>query len=788
MHTIALLPRYLHRTAIAAGLALAASPVTAQLVLEEIIVTAQKRESSLQDIAATVNVVGGETIDDFLAFDFADIEALTAGVSLISPNARNATISIRGVSIDPESGADGTVDVYWNGVQVNPNIAFSEMYDMERIEILRGPQGSLQGRSSPGGAILTLTRGASTDEADGYAQVTLSNNDGANLQFAYGAPLVEDVFGLRVAGVYDMNDNRGVDNAVTGDDGEKEAYSARLSGLWNITDDLSASFAYQYLQRDTDDPFAVSGTDSLGQRPTLDAQDEIALGSSTNVSDFEYDIVHLTLDWSFGNHDLKSITGYSDQTREYLQDNDVANYVTNPLALTTQNSVTEQEIFIQELHLSSSGNAFWDYMVGVYYQDSDVTADFVVNTTTTLAPSTPVLGAYQFTLATRSFIPVESEQKSIFTFNTFNLSETVQLDIGLRYTDYERFRAAEVAFDHLPYLPAPASLPPGVPAEVVLSGLVDRVTAALPISGINADNQNTEEDQWTGSITLRWDATEDMSYYAGIYTGYRSSGISIVPSPNVQFLPNGQDDILHDAEDSLAYEIGFKGNFLDGRASLNGALYYQEYDGYLGFVRGVEVLNDQGLPVVLPGGLIFNGDAITYGLELDGRILISDNWSAGGAFAWNKGEWDGAEQPCNIREPGEIIGRCDLDGERIGGEPEWSLSLYSEYTMPLSGGSEAYVRGLYKYTDERGNISASAGIGDVVDEFDAYAIVDLFVGWRSADEKWDVNVFGKNLFDEDKVIFQNGPDQYDQQFSGGSYTQTNILQAQQIGVSGRFNF
>ena len=324
--------------------------------------------------------------------------------------------------------------------------------------------------------------------------------------------------------------------------------------------------------------------------------------------------------------------------------------------------------------------------------------------------------------------------------------------------------------------------------DLVIGGLQDQTLAAFPISGINESNQNTDEDEITGSLTLRWDASEDMSYYAGVYTGYRSSGISIVPSPNVAFLPNGQDDLLHDPEESIAYEIGFKGKFMDGRATLNGAFYYQEFDGYLGFTRGVEVLNDQGLPVVLPGGLIFNGDAVTYGIELDGRVVLADNWTGGGSLSWNKGEWDGATQPCNVRAPGEIIGRCDVDGERIGGEPEWSLSVYSEYAVPLQSGAEVYFRGLYKYTDERGNISASAGIGDVVDEFNAYGIFDLFIGWRSADEKIDVNVFGKNLFDEDEVIFQNGPDQYDQQFSGGSYTQTNILQAQQIGITGRYNF
>ena len=156
-------------------------------------------------------------------------------------------------------------------------------------------------------------------------------------------------------------------------------------------------------------------------------------------------------------------------------------------------------------------------------------------------------------------------------------------------------------------------------------------------------------------------------------------------------------------------------------------------------------------------------------------------------MSWNNAEWEGASEPCNDREPGERVGSCDVDGDDVGGEPEWSATLNSEYYYPLDN-TEVYIRGLYKYTGERNNISASAGLGDVTDEFNSYSLFDLFVGWRSSDYSWDVNVFAKNLFDEDEVILQDGSDQYDQQFSGGSYTQTNILQERTVGVMARYNF
>ena len=147
---------------------------------------------------------------------------------------------------------------------------------------------------------------------------------------------------------------------------------------------------------------------------------------------------------------------------------------------------------------------------------------------------------------------------------------------------------------------------------------------------------------------------------------------SIVPGENVRFLPDPAQYLLHDEEESDSFEVGMKARFWGGRASLNTALYYQQYDGYLGFTRGVEVLNDLGEPTILPGGIIYNGDANVTGIEFDGQVLLAETWSAGAGLSWVNAEWDGATEPCNDREPGEVVGSCDIDGENVGGEPEWT--------------------------------------------------------------------------------------------------------------------
>jgi outer membrane receptor protein involved in Fe transport len=565
-----------------------------------------------------------------------------------------------------------------------------------------------------------------------------------------------------------------------------KATSYRLNTVWQATENFTADLTYQSFDRDVDDPSGISGVDSLGERPSLKPEDRVSLAPTENDSHFEYDYANLQLNWQIGDLELASVTGWTDETRDYREENDRANYVDNPEALTWQFSRTKQEVWVQELRLSSSGNDFWDWMAGAYYQDSDVTADFAVNTTETLPADTPVLGAYQFTIQTDTYIPLTSKQWSLFTFNTFYLTDTIDLELGLRYTDYDKSRAATTTLGGFPYLPDIPGFPPEF--QDPIKGLItDGAAAALPLEGVPEEFQDIEDDSWTGAATIRWDWTDDISLYANYSRGYRTKGNSIVPGQEVRFLPNPADYLLHDEEESDAFEIGMKARFWDGRASLNTALYYQQYDGYLGFTRGVEVLNDLGEPEVLPGGIIYNGDANVTGIEFDGQVLLAETWSAGAGLSWVNAEWDGATEPCNDREGDEVVGACDIDGENVGGEPEWSGFVNSEYYFPLEN-TEVYIRGLYKYTGERDNIAASAGLGNVTDEFNSYSLLDLFVGWRSSEMKWDVNVFAKNLLDEDETILQNGPDAYDQQFSGGSYTETNVLQERTIGMMARYNF
>ena len=763
----------LRKTALAAALSIAAAPSVAQLVLEEVVVTAQKRSENVQDIAATVNVISGKDIEKYQAFDFSSIQQQTAGLTLASPNARNNIIAMRGVSVDPESGTAPAVDTYWNDAIVRPDVAFTQMYDLERIEILRGPQGTLQGRTSPAGAINIITKRADVDEAEGYIQLSAADNDGLNAQVAYGAPLIEGTLAVRVAADYDRSNGPNIQNLTTGfDDQEYETKSGRLSAAWNVTDTFNTQLIYQYLDQDLDDPKAMSGVDQQGGRPTLVPTDLKALALTNDTAELDFNVANLIMDWEVLDHEVTGIVGYTDSSKKAYTAADRADslryFVPATTAPTYQNSQTDVTSYSYELRLASQDNDFWDYLVGVYYQDQNTDTTFYANSV--LLTQLPGVG-----FKTKSVLPVNANNFAIFTFNTLQLTQDIQLEAGLRWTKYDGYAQATVNYGG-------ANDPGPLPSKKVVN---DLFASRFPIVGIS--NPNTNANAVTGSLKLRYEWRDEVSLYAAYNRGYRPGGTSIVPSPNIEFLPDPEAFLTYDEETSDAIELGAKSTLWDDRATLNVALYYQKFDGYLGFTRGVQVVNNAGEPVDLPGGIVYNGDANIWGIEVEGKVLLSERWDAGGALSYNKGEWDGATQPCNDRVGNEVIGSCDIDGQPIGGEPEWSLSLNSEYFYPLKS-TELYFRGLFKYTDDRLNTDASAGIGNVRSEFNSYQTLDLFTGLRSNDFAWDVSLWVKNVTDEDEVIYQQGPDQYDIALSGGSYTQTNILRERTFGMTARYNF
>jgi outer membrane receptor protein involved in Fe transport len=763
----------------AAGLT---TPAMAQndLMLEEVIVTAQKREQTQQDIAATVNVVTGDVIDNFAVFNFSDIEQLTAGISLTTINSRNSNISMRGITTDPESGSDSAVQVYFNDVSVREDVAFTQMYDLARIEVLRGPQGAVQGRTSPAGAIKMITQQPNMSIVEGYIQTSFSDNDGFNGQFASSLPLIENELAIRVSGVYDENNGSDVENLTTGLNSTKRASSGRLSVAWEPTDTFSALLTTQYLDRSTaDDPKILVGSDSLSTRPTLTASDRTALAQTNDFDTLVYKLASLELNWDLAGHQLTSISGKQDSTKPGRLENDRAFYqpalnsafVEGDLN-TFQETNTAVDSFSQEFRLASVDNDTWDYMVGAFYNKQDTTTSFA-------SWGARDIGIGDVNFLTGGSVPVNREDFAIFTFNTVRLTDDLAIDIGLRHQKVNRFNLTDVfllEFGQIAVDPA-------------FAGVVDQITsgfeANFPISAISDKDSRTSSEATTGSFTVRYNLDEDISLYGSYNRSFRTGGISIIPDPNIAVI-EAAGQLKYDDETSDAIEFGMKGRFWDGRATANVAIYLQKFDGLISRNIGLQALTaDSSSSFDIPGGITYNADATMQGLEIDGQILITERWSAGGAFSYNESKYDdGAQSPCSAA--GELL-TCDIGGDRIAGQPKLSFSLNSEYYIPLDS-VEWYVRGLYKYTGDIINSSAISGLTNAREKFNSYDTINLFTGIRAENGQWDVSLWAKNLLDEEALLTEIPSDTYDIAASGGSYVSPTLIPERTIGLTARYNF
>jgi len=488
----------------------------ASIVLEEVIVTAQKRSESVQDIPSTVNVVDGESLKDFSVFNFTDLGALSAGLEINSFNGRSGRINLRGIDYNPNSASEATVTTYWNQAIVDSNAVFQQMFDIQRIEVLRGPQGTLAGRTSPAGSINIHTARPNLDEVEGEIRGTLTDNDGINTQAAASFPLIPGELAVRVAGVFDESDLDEIENDVTGETSHDETSAGRVSLSWLPMDSLSVDLAVQYLERDNDDIVALEGApagdpnlqDPDGVLRELDAFDRrgalVGLGNGIeDNTDAEYWNTSLVLEWELDSHVITSVTGYhdTDSVREY--DNAVGN--ANPDNVARRVTFDDRTDWSQELRIASDDDEIWDYMLGAYYENSDI--EFSQDSyLIPAALNAPPFGASGSTVL---LFPAEADRWGLFTHNQFYLTDAWTLQLGLRYQEIEQERDLLVVAGPEGFSPPflPTTLPPGELLTQVISD----------------DKKTYKDDAVTGQFTLQYALNDDFNLYGLVATGWRHS-------------------------------------------------------------------------------------------------------------------------------------------------------------------------------------------------------------------------------------------------------------------------
>ena len=766
------------------------------LTLEEVIVTATKKDETLADLAETVNVVTGDKLKAFNITSFEDVQNMTPGLTLKTQDARNQSISLRGIPYDPDSSTPGTVISYINGIAVRSNVAFSQLYDLERIEILRGPQGTLQGETSPSGSIQIYTKKANPDAVEGELRQIFDDNDGSVSEFAASMPIIEGVLAVRVAGVYQDSEQYGLETA-NGKTATTDTRSGRFNVHWLPSDTLDISFTYQYTEKNTDGLEAVEGSDAYSSssawsgagnsgplgtgNPTLGSYDRVSLQVGNSDVIQRNNVYNFSADWEVAEHTLTFLGGY--QNNKNFSDRDLDRGNIFPTADRDQLVDTDFEISTAEFRFTNNDADFWEYVGGIYYTRSE---SFTDNSNKTIAgftaipgavapllgdaltiyqpatfppgfdptgPLGPVLGPSPDKLLVNSFsqIPVENERFAIFADNKFFLTDRTTLQAGLRWQTNNYFSKIDtIAKDSAILIagnPAPPGLNPGNLYQLPAG-------TAFP-AGIPKEDQKNTAESVTGSIKLSHDVNDALTVYGSYGRGYREGGFTISPTQGVD-----SDVLKYDEETSDSFELGFKSRLENGRYQINGALYYQKFTDYIGRAKNIALdlpdtngIQDGVLDTGILGGVNFNADAIIQGAELEFTGLLNANWLMSAAASYNDAKYDGAEVPCgsvgDMADSGSQLATCTSDG-RIGVEPNWSVNLSSEYTLPeLMSGIDGYVRSLYRFTDNRDDDFAAVN-ANLYDKYHlgGYGIWDLYFGVRAADNQWDINIWAKNLFDK----------------------------------------
>jgi len=724
-----------------------------ELVLEEVIVTAQKRTEALSRTPMTVNVVTGQQIAEFAAFSLYDLNNMVAGLT-ISGSHFDTDVATRGLGTDLNAPVSPRVAMYLDGVLIDQQRGlFSGLYDLEQFQLLRGPQGTVYGQSSPAGAMTIRSRDPNLEDLDGYLQQSLTDRDGSNSQLGLSIPLIPGELGIRVSGLYDTNEHSDVRNITLGKDHENETTAFRIVGLWEPNDRFSARLSYH----DIDDEFDI---DPVVSGNGIDFDDRKA------VADFESEMENES-NYTIGEINYRFANDWTATLVASIQDNKVSRYwdddgseVRGGEQLVISDA---PDLENYEFRLASQDTESWDWTFGLYYQDAESDTPIFVDTYIAAAPG--------FTILARTTGPAlnEAETFGVFSHNTIYLTDKSTLTLGLRYNDNERTNKQDFTTDIYQVLPDDSRV----------------FLASLNQEGVLPEDQEVSDDAFTGTLKYRYQFSDQLMAYASYDRGWRDGSVNIAGRPQPPVFG------AFDSEDSDNLEIGFKWGLLNGRGLLNVAAYYQLYSDFQYQADSVQFRATEG-DIQLTDPVVNVDEAESYGIDTEFSILLSETWTLSATVTWNETELtDAGNVPCTDGEP---VGNepwsfntCDLEGERAGDQPEWSANLASEYWRPFDSlEAEWYLRGLL-------NAESEYYSNGFAEDLDSYAMLDLFLGLRAGSGKWDASLWVKNLFDETAELDTRRLNPIPDYQNGGSIDSGYVrierqLQPRTAGVTARYNF
>jgi iron complex outermembrane receptor protein len=653
-------------------------------------------------------------------------------VTIGNEGARDATyIAIRGVSQNERRNVDdATTPFFIDGATV-PRMSgvAAYFYDVERLEVLRGPQGTLYGRNSTTGVVNLITKKPNFDGVNGDFEVGYGNYDNVTVKGAVNVPM-SDTFAARAAVTYNKRD--GYNDNGPNLDGNNDADDFGIRGhlLWNATDNTSLLFTADYYEKKGVGnntiavPCPTDITCALGNGLT-DDEGNIPLGGQSSRdnsdTDFKFELNH-----SFESFDIMGLVSHRTHKRNYTTDDGVAAGDTvNGIEIESfVEETTESESISAEVRLTSTTDGPLQWIAGAYMLDEEINGTFFFRPVFVANGGGPPGGPYIWPAGDNlnlRFTDVDLSIKSwaVFGNATYDLTDQLTFRAGVRYTDDEKDKGCN-----------PNDIPAGSFQSV--SNFQTGQPAGPPF---RAQCANPEWDKVTYNVGLDFAVNDDAMIYGKFSTGYKAGGFNRGSSGPGTAPPIFMLDI-YDPEEADAFEIGYKGTFMDGRARLNVAGFYNDYSNKVESV----VRNINGVAV---NTAINATDVDIWGFEVESSFLYGDS---GGRVDFSLGYLDATYGTFdNLPDP--ILGGTnviDVSGEQVLNAPDWNFTVN---WVPMewefgNGVLSPMVQVSYKSSYK------TRPHGLLVDIQDDYTKSNLSLHWESNNNGFYGEAYVRNLEDE----------------------------------------
>ncbi len=729
--------------------------------LEEILVTAQKRVQSLRDVPISVNALNSEKIEDSGITSIERIADYIPSFNMTQTGI-GTNIAIRGISSGVNQGFEQSAAQFIDGIHYGrAQLARAPFLDLERVEVLRGPQSIIFGKNSTAGAI-SITTAKPGDEHEAKLTALYEPEHGEqDVRLVLSGP-ISDTVGGRLAILESSIDGFMENTTLERDESGDKNRVIRATLQWKPTDAWDITLKMEDGSFDSEGrnievvkpieiadatgnktPYAKALQFFTGGKYILDTTHDWNRQSNGDYSYNDTENVTLTIEREIGENTLTSVTGYNAYTYEELCDCDFT-------GASGFNILSDEDYsqVSQELRLTSPEDQTISYLGGLFFQSSSL--DFhdavrVPKDSFIATAFTPLLGATAANLlrdaSTQRDFEQDTDLAAVFAQATWNFTDFARLILGARYTA-EQKDASRVQY-HVSN--TGVVLPQGAmtdPYNIIWSQFkVDPHT-------VKGDR---DESAFTPLVTFQFDINDTDMLYASYTTGFKSGGFDVrsnaAPNNLGGVYPNIQGTWEFEEEQVKNYELGGKFVFGGGSAELNAALFRSEFD---------DMQTSQ-----FDGSLSFNvtnaGQAVVQGLEVDGRWAITDSLLARGGAAFIDFEYtDFPTSQCYFGQPDNIApagdGVCDATGQRREFTPEIQGNVGADYTIEFSNGLKLVNTLDFIYSDDYLTTPSL----DPRFEQEAYTKINARIALSGNDDLWELALIGKNLTDESIVSYANG--------------------------------